>query len=189
MNEGQKKDLLVKNREKAKAETDLADVQEKRKDAIEKMTMFLDFATMLADPAKGWTSALDKATGMIGGSLKDMVFAGTMAAEIAAAKEKGAALTRSVLGLEDSIALTAISAAAARPEAEQVKLQAMLETLVSSVVKAEAAQHDLHDAMAGLGAKGAAAASRPGRGHQRAGDGQRRDPQAAGGPEPARRHH
>ncbi|HEY7814671.1 MAG TPA: hypothetical protein VIC62_15610 [Nakamurella sp.] len=157
--EGQRKELQDKEREKAKAEAGLADVKQKRADAIEKMTMFLDFAGMLADPAKGWKSALDKATGMLGGTIKELVFADTMAGEIAAAQRKVDSLKQSVLGLEDAIKLSAIQSAAAKLEAEQTKLAAMLDGLVSTVYQAETAQQDLHQALTSLGGKGKAAAA------------------------------
>jgi len=157
--EGQRQQLLLKNREKDKAEADLAAVKQKRADAIEKMTMFLDFAGMLADPAKGWKSALDKATGMLGGTLKELVFADTMAGEIAAAQQKVDSLKQSVLALEDSIAVSAIQSAASKLEAEQTKLAAMLDGLVGTVYRAATAQQDLHQALTSLGGKGTAAAA------------------------------
>ncbi|HEY8092576.1 MAG TPA: hypothetical protein VID93_02305, partial [Acidimicrobiales bacterium] len=135
--EGQRKELQDKERQKAKAEAALADVKQKRADAIEKMTGFLDFAGMLADPAKGWKSALDKATGMLGGTIKELVFANTMASEIAAAQQKVDSLKQSVLGLEDAIKLSAIQSAASKLEAEQTELAAMLDGLVGTVYQAE----------------------------------------------------
>ena len=116
--------------------------------------MFLDFAGMLADPAKGWKSALDKATGMLGGTIKELVFADTMAGEIAAAQQKVDSLKQSVLGLEDAIKLSAIQSAASKLEAEQTKLAAMLDGLVGTVYQAETAQQDLHQALTSLGGKG-----------------------------------
>ena len=151
--------LQDKRREETTAEASLAEVKQKRTDAIEKMTMFLDFAGMLADPSKGWKSALDKATGMLGGSLKELVFADTMAGEIAAAQRKVESLKREVLALEDAAKLSAIQSAASRLEAEQTKLAAMLDGLVSTVYQAQTAQQDLHQALTSLGGKGAAAAA------------------------------
>ena len=157
--EGQRKELQDKERQETKAEAALADVKQKRADAIEKMTRFLDFAGMLADPAKGWKSALDKATDMLGGTIKELVFANTMASEIAAAQQKVDSLKQSVLGLEDAIELSAIQSAASKLEAEQTKLAAMLDGLVGTVYQAETAQQDLHQALTSLGGKGSAAAA------------------------------
>jgi len=150
-------DRLKTGREKDKAVEELKDWEEKRKDAIQVMKGFVDFATMVVDPKQGIASALDKATGLVGNYIEDLAFGGTYAAQITAARDKVQALTEKVKGLEDQQALTEIEAAAAGLKRAQATLQAELKLLPGHVYEAETAQLDLQKELGGMGKSGQAA--------------------------------
>jgi hypothetical protein len=148
---------LKTGRDKDKAVEDLKGWEDKRKSAIQVLEGFVDFATLVIDPEKGITAALDKAKGLVGNTIQDFAFGGTYAEQIRAAGDKVRGLTEKVKGLEDRQALAEIEAAAAGLRRAQATLEAKLEELIASVYEAETAQLDLQKELGGLGKSGQAA--------------------------------
>jgi hypothetical protein len=150
-------DRLKTGRDKDKAAEELKKWEDKRQSAIHILEGFADFATMVIDPEKGITTALDKAKGLVGNYIKDLAFGGTYAEQIKTAREKVQALTEKIRGLEDQQALTEIEAAAAGLQRAQGTLQSRFELLTALVYEAETAQLDLQKELGGMGKSGQAA--------------------------------
>jgi predicted nucleic acid-binding Zn-ribbon protein len=140
-----------------KAEKDLGDLQEKKKQTTEMISTFIDFAKILANPEEGFSKALSKGESMVGSTITDMALGNTYVEQIAAAQQRLSALQSKVESLEDEEVMARVSGAVAELDKARTDLEATLTDLQGATNDAAIAESDLEKELGGLGKAGKAA--------------------------------